>query len=559
MRTGAMHYYSPVGWSEGMPLDYAPDSSRLWFGFHDVLTEKGSLRQPQTPSDDLPTVHALRDGMRLITSDRVGTLCLWDLRTRQCLWRRQADDKFLIKYIAVSSTLALTTNAHGRSHLYRLRDGVEIHAFDKTLKLFLSSIKTFSQDGTMLAGESSSGGLLLLDLRTGSIALPLGTDRDLKALRFGPQDKTLIAVFSGAVRVWDWRINRVQIAFNVNRTGLESSAISPDGRYAATCTTEGEAIWDLHAPSEPRVLSVSAIALWHVRYSPDGRELAAGGEDGSVYRYEAATGRRLPPLQGNGKPVIATAYSHDGRWIAAARADGTVWIWNARTGQKVAAFTAHTQAVDDICFSRDSRTLITSGDDHVAKVWDIASDADGGMQGKIRTCKERLTLRGHVKEVESVALSPDETQILTGSEDKTAKLWKMRTGKLLTTFSLQGETWSVAFSPDGRRAAFALLNNTVEIWDIVAHRLIQVLQGHTNWVVAVAFSRDGRRIVTGGRDSTARVWDVESGRELLTLKGHQRQVIGVAFSPDGNQIATSSQDGTLRLWNAAPLPDTPAL
>ena len=573
LRTGARKSYSGGGWTGGQSVDYAPDGSRLWrcadAGIQDAFTGQIVLRAQR-----LATVCALRDGTGLLTTTLDGTLCLWSLPALKRVWQ-PPQTRIDIKPLIVGSGHALARDTQGKWHLYRLRDGLENHAFDAELELFRPSALAFSRDDALLAGEARSGGILLLDLHTGKISLPLGAEQTLKAIRFGPNDTTIIAAFWGSVQVWDRRarqernVFRERVDFKVNWGRMDSSAISPDGRYVATGDGHTEKIWDMNAPGEVGLLETSSHGLWHTSYSPDGSIVTVAGNDGDVYRYEARTGVGLPVLKGDGVRVNMAAYSHNGRWIAAGRDDGGVWVWDARTGRRLAAFRAHAKLVETVCFSRDDRTLLTASDDCLGKLWDVG--AEETIEAKTPSgantwhCALRQTLSGHGlgpkyrgMGLEAAVFSPDETRILTGSDDHTAKLWDAHTGVVMDTYPMPCEVWGAAFAPDGRRVVFSLLNNTAEIWDTDTHHRDLVLQGHTNWVTDVAFSPDGRRIVTGSRDATARVWDAQSGRELLALKGHQGQVSGVAFSPDGNQIATSGRDGTLRLWNAAPLPDMPA-
>ncbi|MFN4261446.1 MAG: c-type cytochrome domain-containing protein [Gemmataceae bacterium] len=116
---------------------------------------------------------------------------------------------------------------------------------------------------------------------------------------------------------------------------------------------------------------------------------------------------------------------------------------------------------------------------------------------------------------------------------------------------LEGSTspaTNMAFTLDGRRAAFTTTNRTVIVWDVGAGREIRRLVGHRKSVWSVAFSRDGRRLLSGGADHVVRYWDVETV-ELRNLQGHEAPVTAVAFSPDGLRAASGGYDHQVILWD----------
>jgi WD40 repeat protein/serine/threonine protein kinase/Flp pilus assembly protein TadD len=165
-----------------------------------------------------------------------------------------------------------------------------------------------------------------------------------------------------------------------------------------------------------------------------------------------------------------------------------------------------------------------------------------------RLCHADLfTLRGHRNQVWGVAYSPSGQYLVTGSHDRTLKLWDARTGAEIRTF--HGHTDKVngvAFSPDGKRIASASFDGTVRLWDPATGTLVQTLRAYSPVVISVAFSPDGKRVVGAGR--TVTVWDTATGRELLTLAGY-RSASFVAISPDGSRMATAGYDGTADLWD----------
>ena len=79
---------------------------------------------------------------------------------------------------------------------------------------------------------------------------------------------------------------------------------------------------------------------------------------------------------------------------------------------------------------------------------------------------------------------------------------------------------AVALSGDGKTAVSGSDDKTLKVWDVATGKELRTLEGHGGWVNAVALSGDGRTAVSGSSDKTLKVWDVATGKELRTLEGH---------------------------------------
>ena len=148
-----------------------------------------------------------------------------------------------------------------------------------------------------------------------------------------------------------------------------------------------------------------------------------------------------------------------------------------------------------------------------------------------------------------MAFSPDGRHVLSGSSDKSLKLWDTSTGQLLQTFEGNSAwVYSVAFSPDGRWVLSG--SNTVKIWDAATGQVVRTLNGHANRVQTVAFSPDGRQVLSGSWDKTIKLWDASTGLVIRSFEGRTAVVQSVAFSPNGRQIVSARDDYSIKLWDS---------
>ncbi len=209
---------------------------------------------------------------------------------------------------------------------------------------------------------------------------------------------------------------------------------------------------------------------------------------------------------------------------------GTVRLWGQ--APQLVVPVAHTLSITSVAFSPDGKYILTGSSDKTAKLWTL----DG---------QEVRTFAGHSNAVSSVAFSPDGRQVLTGGEDDKARLWTLDGQEVLTFSGHRAAVSAVAFSLDGRQVLTGSRDRTAKLWTLDG-QVVRTFAGHSAEVNGVAISPDGRQVLTGSRDLTAKLWTVD-GQEVHTFSGHSDWVYSVKFSPDGQQVLTGSY-GMAKLW-----------
>jgi WD40 repeat protein len=324
---------------------------------------------------------------------------------------------------------------------------------------------------------------------------------------------------------------------------VRAVAFSPDGKTILTGSDDGSArLWDA------AINQTIGQALLHqgpvvaVAFSPDGKTLLTVSSDSTVRLWDANPGQPSGLILENDRLGAHAAFSPDGKSILSGvrRDTETVTHWDAATGLPIGPPMHHrgAETVPAVAYSPDGRILLTSG--NALQRWDAA------------TGKPIDSPLSHHDQVDVVAFSPDGKIIMTASQDGTIVLWDAVTGAPLgEPIPQPGSVDAVTFSPDGRSFATGLDVGSVQLWDVASRTPLGKPFPHPGAVSAVAYSPDGKALLTGCEDSAARLWDLESRTLLVPPLRHQGWVFAVAYSPDGESLLTGSRDQTARLWDAA--------
>ena len=215
--------------------------------------------------------------------------------------------------------------------------------------------------------------------------------------------------------------------------------------------------------------------------------------------------------------------------------------------QFVGTLTGHRNWVTAIaCTYEQSNLVVSSSRDKTLMIWELTPDGENPGYA-------RRSLHGHGECVASAVLSSDGQYALSGSWDKTMRLWDLNTGSTIRTF--KGHTKdvnSVAFSGDNRQIVSGSRDKTIKLWNTLAECKYTIVDDmHTDWVSSVGFSPSAKMplIVSAGWDKLVKVWNLNNCKLRTNLVGHTGVVYTTTVSPDGSLCASGGKDGTVMLWD----------
>ena len=271
-------------------------------------------------------------------------------------------------------------------------------------------------------------------------------------------------------------------------------------------------------------------------------------------------------LSGHTDIVLCVDVSKDGRLIATGAKDSTIRLWSKMKAEEeddiftcVGVGKGHTGPVGTVALSianRSSSYVISGSQDSTIKVWDIRYDAQDSLP---RDLHPLLTQKAHDKDINAVAVSPNNKLLASGSQDKTAKIWTLpvlsgRDGDEMSLHSvLSGHkkgVWCVAFSPVDRCLATCSGDGLIKIWAISDGTCVTTLEGHPGAsVLRIIFISHGMQMLSSASDGLIKLWNIKKGLTAATLDGHADRVWAICLDANEMTLVSGGADSTLVTWS----------
>jgi len=516
-----------------------------WVRVWDLRTRTSKAHFRATPAG-LFRAALSPDGKQIATAGADRTCKLWSLSGEELrtVWQHSVpvsavefspDGRWLAASAYAMSEPGAPTSLHGVVKVYDTRtwaESYELRGGNKPL-----SALTWSRDGSHIAASSWAWQSLVWPARKDAkpVVCDGGTVADHvqhDAVAFSPDGARIVSgMGDGTSRVYEAESGKLQLTLSGHNGGVKGVGWSRDGKSLITAAVDGTVrYWSAEDGKSLAVLRGHTRGVRSLRISADGTRLASGSVDRSVRIWAAD-----PALYGGGAVRLrnppasySVRFSPDGRRLAASGWE-TISLWDTGTWKPVAVFAGHEASRNALTFSSDSKRLITASDDKKLKAWESETGAAAGEWEE------------HPGRLISITASPGGDVVAAGGRDGAIRIWATTTGKRVAELrDAKGGTNALAFSPDGKLLVSGSGDGVIRLWSTENWEMVKRIEGHRGEVTGVRISRNGNVLVSGGRDATVRLWSFPNGAPVRELTGHDVPVNCVAISPDGRTIASGS-------------------
>ena len=289
---------------------------------------------------------------------------------------------------------------------------------------------------------------------------------------------------------------------------VECAEFSPDGRLIATATKYGNDISVWRVNDGTLVWSTKAEQeVERVAFSPDGKVLAAGGEDDLLRLFNAADGKLLSSVR-HSSGIDSLRWSRDGAMLATGEESGIVRLWSMPQAKQIGQGKIE-GAINELDFTTDGKLLLAVGDKSGVRVFNTS---DMSVARVLSAAVPAPTIAGRI--------SPDNSLVVAAGHNGIVQLWRLADGQPVRQINFTGQKIeTVTFSPDGNYVLYAGHDPHIRVVRISDGALVHQSQAVDN-AEYVAFSRNGSFVASAHQDGAVRLWVWMRGDPGLNRRLH---------------------------------------
>ena len=346
--------------------------------------------------------------------------------------------------------------------------------------------------------------------------------------------------------------------------GVAAVAFHPNGDRVATCGGDGTAkLWTLadgtapapavtYSPPFKPAPGAPPVPVTSVAFSPDGKQVVAGGSEGVVRIWDTLGGSEARGLRGHTGWVTSVQFHPDGKSVLSCSVDATARVFDLPRGE--AAATGHSASVTCVAVSRDGKYAATGSEDTTVMVWDLAS----GREVATLTGESDKENNGGVGIIAAVFVGND--KVAACGHEKQLRTWTFRPNKLLSARKQNEKSFVLAADADGKSVAAAWVDGTTDKPSKSGFDLFVDDPGPVSTQLqskskddatsAAALSPDAKWGVIGGKDGVISIWDVAKKERIggdWPILGKGAAVMDIGLTPDRKRVVVIDEAGEVKV------------
>lgn len=404
-------------------------------------------------------------------------------------------------------------NVDGHDYMYcgtATGDILQVSITNKLFKVAGPAKKPFSQGVTCIT--KTHDGKIIIGAGDGSIALLKPVKDGFKIVRKGKMDGGITSLalnaagdhfFVGTNTCNVYLVHVGSFEYELRNTchfAKINGVAFPRGysELFATCSANDIRVWHSRTRNELLRIQVPNLECLCVTFSPDGKSIVSGWNDGKIRAFRPQTGKLMYAIND-----------------------------------------AHRDGVTAIACTSDCRRIVSGGNNGQVRVWAI------GRQ----TQKMIASMKEHKGSVNSVQVNADDTECVSASSDGSCIVWSLERFVRNQCLFASTQFKAIQYHPDQSQLLTTGTDRKLTYWDVVDGNPIRITDGsQTDVINCLAISEDGNQFVSGGGEKVVKVWGYDEGYCYYHGVGHSGAITNCAISPDQQTIVTVGDEGAIFLW-----------